>query len=128
MVQQVTRGIRISVETFFEGTYFKNYRVQYSFSYRISIMNQGKDIVQLQSRHWKIFDSLMPTTVIDGEGVVGKKPVIKPGQTHTYSSGCLIQSSVGAMNGYFNMVNLATTKKFRAYIPKFRLSPAFALN
>ena len=50
MVQQVTRGIRISVETFFEGTYFKNYRVQYSFSYRISIMNQGKDIVQFEEQ------------------------------------------------------------------------------
>ncbi|MGB0199507.1 MAG: ApaG domain, partial [Flavobacteriaceae bacterium] len=64
MVQQVTRGIRISVETFFEGTYFKNYRMQYSYGYRICIMNQGKDIVQLQSRHWKIFDSLTPTSVI----------------------------------------------------------------
>ena len=128
MVQQVTRGIRISLETFFEGTYFKNYRMQYSYGYRICIMNQGKDIVQLQSRHWKIFDSLTPTSVIDGEGVVGKKPVIKPGQTHTYSSGCLIGSSVGAMSGYFNMINLATTKKFRAYIPKFKLSPTFALT
>lgn len=51
MIQQVTQGIRISVVSFFEGTYFKNYRLHFSFGYRISISNQGKDIVQLQSRH-----------------------------------------------------------------------------
>jgi ApaG protein len=73
MIQQVTQGIRISVNAFFEGTYFKNYRLHYSFGYRISISNHGKDTVQLQSRHWKIFDSLKPTAIVDGEGVVGKK-------------------------------------------------------
>ena len=128
MIQQVTQGIRISVVSFFEGTYFKNYRIHFSFGYRISISNQGKDIVQLQSRHWKIFDALKATSIVDGEGVVGKKPVIKPGQVYTYQSGCLLSSPLGAMQGHYNMINLATTKKFRAYIPKFELSPPFALN
>jgi ApaG protein len=128
MIQQVTQGIRISVESFFEGTYFKNYRLHFSFGYRVSIANQGKDIVQLQSRHWKIFDALKATSIVDGEGVVGKKPVIKPGQVYSYQSGCLLCSPLGAMVGHFNMVNLASTKKFRAYIPKFELSTPFALN
>ena len=87
-----------------------------------------KNAVQLQSRHWEIIDSLRPKTIIDGEGVVGKKPVVSPGKSYTYRSGCLVKSSVGAMYGHYNFINLATTKKFRVYIPKFKLSPAFAMN
>ena len=128
MVQQLTRGIRISVEVFFEGTYFKDYKVNYSYAYQITIYNQGKEAVQLQSRHWEIIDSLRPKIIIDGEGVVGKKPVVSPGKSFTYKSGCLVTSSVGAMYGYYNFINLSTTKKYRVYIPKFKLSPAFAMN
>jgi ApaG protein len=128
MVQLLTSGIRVSVEVFFEGTYFKDYKLNYSHAYQITICNQGKEAVQLQSRHWEIIDSLRPKIIIDGEGVVGKKPVISPGKSFSYRSGCLITSSIGAMHGHFNFINLATTKKFRVYIPKFKLSPAFAIN
>jgi ApaG protein len=128
MVQQLTRGILISVEVFFEGTYFKDYKLNYSYAYQITIYNQGKEAVQLQSRHWEIIDSLRPKIIIDGEGVVGKKPVVSPGKSYSYRSGCLVTSSVGAMHGHYNFINLSTTKKYRVYIPKFKLSPAFAMN
>ena len=128
MVQLLTRGIRVSVKVFFEGTYFKNYKLNYSYAYEVTIENQGEDLVQLQSRHWNIFDSLRPKSIIYGEGVVGKKPIIQPGKSYTYSSMCLISSSLGAMVGHYNFINLATARKFRVYIPKFRLSPAFAMN
>ena len=128
MLQLLTSGIRVSVKVFFEGTYFKNYILNYSYAYHVNIENEGKEAVQLQSRHWVIIDSLRPQTIIDGEGVVGKKPVIYPGKTFSYKSGSLISSSVGAMIGHYNFINLATAKKFKAYIPKFKLSPAFALN
>ncbi len=128
MIQQITRGIKISVETSFEGTFFKNYKKHYAFSYQITIENQGKDAVQLTSRHWQISDALNETTLVDGEGVVGKKPVLKPGETHTYNSGCLITSPIGSMRGYYEMVNFATTKRFQVYIPSFKLCAPFALN
>lgn len=128
MLQLLTSGIRVSAKVFFEGTYFKNYILNYSYAYHVNIENEGKEAVQLQSRHWVIIDSLRPQTIIDGEGVVGKKPVIYPGKTFSYKSGSLISSSIGAMKGHYNFINLATTKKFKAYIPKFKLSPAFALN
>ncbi|MCH2655678.1 MAG: Co2+/Mg2+ efflux protein ApaG [Flavobacteriales bacterium] len=128
MLQLLTSGISVSVKVFFEGTYFKNYILNYSYAYHITIENEGKEAVQLQSRHWEIIDSLRPQTIIDGEGVVGKKPVIYPSKTFSYKSGSLISSSIGAMRGHYNFINLATTKKFKAYIPKFKLSPAFALN
>lgn len=128
MVQQVTRGIKISVETSFEGTFFKNYKMHFAFGYQITIANQSKDSVQLTSRHWQIFDALNNVEIVDGEGVIGKKPVLKPGESHTYQSGCLLSSPIGAMRGHFNMVNFTTTKKFRVFIPTFKLSAPFALN
>lgn len=128
MVSQITRGIKISVSTSFEGTYYKNYRIQFAFSYEITIENHSKDSVQLNSRHWEIYDSLNDVETVDGEGVIGKKPVLKPGNKHTYSSGCLLASPFGAMRGYFNMINFTTTRTFRVIVPTFRLSAPFAIN
>ncbi len=128
MVTQITNGIKISVLTSFEGTYFKNYRIHFAFSYQITIENHSKDSVQLITRHWEISDSLNNTEVVDGEGVIGKKPVLKPGDSHVYSSGCLLSSSFGAMKGYFNMVNFTSTRNFRVLVPSFKLSAPFALN
>jgi ApaG protein len=128
MVSQITRGIKITVHTSFEGTYFKNYKIHFAFSYEITIENYSKDSVQLISRHWEIFDSLNDVEIVDGEGVIGKKPVLKPGEKHTYSSGCLLSSPFGAMRGHFNMVNFTSTKNFSVVVPSFRLSAPFALN
>ena len=128
MVQQVTKGIKISVETSFEGTFYKNYKVQFAFGYKITIENQSKDSVQLYSRHWEILDALNYIETVDGEGVIGKKPVLRPGESHTYNSGCLLASPFGAMGGYYNMVNFTTAKKFKVVIPTFKLSAPFALN
>ena len=128
MVSQITRGIKISVLTTFEGTYFKNHKIHFAFSYEVTIENHSKDSVQLTSRHWEIFDSLNDLETVDGEGVIGKKPVLKPGEIHTYSSGCLLSSPFGAMCGWFNMVNFTSTKTFKVIVPSFRLSAPFALN
>lgn len=128
MVSQITRGIKISVKTGFEGTYFKNYKIHFAFSYEITIENNSKDSVQLNSRHWEIFDSLNDIEIVDGEGVIGQKPVLKPGESYTYSSGCLLASPYGSMRGFFNMVNFTSTKTFRVIVPTFRLSAPFALN
>ena len=128
MVTQITRGIKISVLTSFEGTYFKNYKINFAFSYQITIENQSKDSVQLNSRHWEIYDALNNIEIVDGEGVVGKKPVLKPGEKHTYTSGCLLASPIGAMKGHYNMVNFTSTKSFKVIIPTFKFSAPFALN
>lgn len=128
MIQQITRGIKISVETNFEGTFYKNYRIHFAFGYKITIENQSKDSVQLTSRFWKIKDALNKTEIVEGEGVIGKKPVLKPGESHTYKSGCLLTSPFGAMSGFYSMINFTSTRKFRVVIPSFKLSAPFALN
>ncbi|WP_147677495.1 Co2+/Mg2+ efflux protein ApaG [Algibacter pacificus] len=128
MVQQVTSGIKISVATNYEGSFYRNLKMQYAFAYTVTIENQSKDVVQLYARYWKILDALNSTETVVGEGVVGEKPVLNPGESHTYTSGCLLASPFGAMQGYYNMVNFTTTTQFKVNIPTFKLSAAFAIN
>ncbi len=128
MVTQITRGIKVSIKTSFDGTYYKESKLHYAFEYIVKIENQSKELVQLNSRHWNILDSLNDDETVDGEGVIGKKPVLKPGEVHSYSSGCLLASPYGAMYGFYRMINLNSTKKFNVVIPTFKLSAPFALN
>ncbi len=128
MVQHVTKGIKISVITNYEGSFYKNYKIQYAFGYKVTIENQSKDSVQLNARHWEILDALNNTEIVSGEGVIGKKPVIKPGESHTYSSGCLLNAPFGAMHGFYSMTNFTSTQKFNVIIPTFKLSAPFAIN
>ena len=128
MVQQVTCGIKISVETTYEGSFYKNYKIQYAFGYTVTIENQSKDSVQLNARHWEILDALNNVEIVSGEGVIGKKPVLQPGESYTYTSGCLLTSPFGAMQGHYSMVNFTTSEKFIVIIPLFKLSAPFAIN
>ena len=128
MVQQITKGIKISVKTKFEGVRYTEYCMQYAFSYEISIENQSKDAVQLISRSWRILDSLKSAEIIEGEGVIGKKPILSPKQKYIYSSFCLLSSPMGAMSGFFKMINFTSTKEFKVYIPTFQLMIPAILN
>lgn len=128
MVQKVTCGIKISVETNFQGTFYKNYKIHYAFEYQVSIENQSKDAVQLMSRFWNIKDALKDTEIVQGEGVIGKKPILQPGEIYKYSSGCLLSAPFGAMSGYYYMNNFTTSRKIKVAIPSFKLSAPFALN
>lgn len=121
MVQQVTNGIKISVISNFEGTTYRNYKLYFGFSYQVSIENQSNDTVQLLERHWKIFDSLNNIEIVEGSGVIGQKPVLKPSQVHTYKSNCFLTSSIGAMKGYYKMINFTSSKTFKVFIPTFQL-------
>ncbi len=128
MVSQITRGIKISVLTFFEDTFYANQKLQFAFCYEITIENQSNSVVQLTSRHWEIFDALDYTRIVDGDGVVGKKPILQIGEKHTYRSGCLLSSPYGAMKGYFNMVDFNSSNRFIVEVPTFKLNSPFALN
>jgi len=128
VIQQITRGIKISVETKFEGSFLKEQILHHAFLYSITIENQSKDVVQLLSRHWKILESVSRPQYINGNGVVGKKPIIRPGDSHTYQSGSLITSPLGSMSGTYIMINFTTAKKFNVEVPNFRLSVPYILN
>ena len=122
VIQQITRGIKISVESKFEGSFLKDQILHHAFMYHITIENKSKDVVQLLTRHWKILESVSRPQYVNGNGVVGKKPVIKPGESHTYQSGSLITSPLGSMTGTYIMINFYTAKKFNVDVPSFKLS------
>jgi ApaG protein len=126
MVQQVTQGIKVSVETQFEGTVYKDHQKQYAFSYSVTIENQSNTQVQLTSRYWIIKDALNNSEIVEGKGVIGLQPVIQPGDKHEYASGCLLVSPIGSMQGYYKMIS--RKKEIKANIPLFKLSAPFAMN
>lgn len=128
MVQQITNGIKISVKTNFEGMRFQNHRLYYMFSYEVVIDNQSKDAVQLVSRYWSIFDSLNDLETVEGDGVIGKKPILAPKEKHSYNSFCYLTSPIGSMSGFYNMINFTTTQNFKVYIPTFQLMIPAILN
>ena len=128
MVQQITKGIKISVKAKYDGTLYRNYRLYQTFSYYVTIENKSLDTVQLTDRFWKIFDSLNTTEIVEGEGVVGQTPILDPQDTYTYRSGCFLLSHIGCMSGYFTMLNTETQENFRVTIPTFQLSTPVLLN
>ena len=110
------------------GTRFQNFRLYYVFNYQITIENQSNDTVQLLSRNWHVYDSLSELEKVEGEGVIGKKPIIHPHQTYTYNSHSFLRSPLGAMKGHYYMVNFSTAKMFKVNIPVFQLIAPPNLN
>ncbi len=128
MIEQVTKGIKISIETEFEGTFYKNDSLHYAFSYEITIKNQSNETAQLIARKWNIMEALNDNEIVIGEGVVGQKPILVPGDRHVYKSGCVLKSPFGAMKGSYLMENPINAKQFKVTIPTFKLSALFAQN
>lgn len=128
MVNQVTEGVRITVETGYEERYSDVDNANFVFTYRITIENTNDFAVQLLSRHWDIFDSNGELTTVDGEGVVGKQPILHPGEYYNYESACNLKTTIGRMGGYYNMVRVPDNKKLRVEIPEFELAVPFMLN
>ena len=96
-------------------------REHYLFAYTIRITNTGTVAVQLISRHWIITDGNLRVEEVRGLGVVGEQPLIRPGETYEYSSGCQLETPVGTMRGNYQMVAEDGTS-FEAEIPEFTLS------
>ncbi|OLQ77463.1 Co2+/Mg2+ efflux protein ApaG [Photobacterium proteolyticum] len=94
---------------------------RYVFSYTITIRNLGNGEAQLLNRHWLITDANGKKLVIDGEGVVGEQPKIAANEEYTYTSGTIIETPLGVMQGHYGMVN-EQGDEFKAEISPFRLS------
>lgn len=87
------------------------------FTYNVIISNHSMKNIQLISRHWDIEDSLGRKKIVDGEGVVGEKPIIKPGESFEYNSFCPLNSDFGFMSGFYTMKD-ENGNLFKANIPK----------
>ncbi len=123
-----TNGIRISVTPTYQATYSRPAQDRYIFAYQVVIENQGATTVQLLRRHWIIWDGDGHIREVEGEGVVGKQPVLAPGQRYEYSSWCDLNSGFGKMHGAFLMVAKEDGEAFQAGIPEFLLIAPVRLN
>jgi len=104
---------------------------RYVFSYTITIKNSSNRACQLLSRHWVIQDSNHKTEEVYGEGVVGEQPIIKPGETYSYTSGAILETEMGTMEGRYFMIDAVEeggddielkNEQFEISVPKFLLS------
>lgn len=94
--------------------------------YHIRIENDSDETVQLLTRHWRITDGRGMVNFVDGDGVVGEQPVLEPGQSHDYVSGCPLTTPQGSMEGHYTF-RRADGSEFQAAIPYFPLAaPATA--
>lgn len=128
MKKSNTNKYIISVETTYMSDYEMQLPYKYFFTYQITIQNLSEQTGQLVSRYWKIKDGSGINEVVKGLGVIGQQPVIAPGESFTYTSGCPLISSIGKMEGYYLFLNLVDNTTFKVQIPAFELIPKFALN
>lgn len=123
-----TSGVQISVKTNFRNDLSEVSESRYFFNYRVEIQNTNPFPVQLQSRDWYIFDSLSEAKYVNGAGVVGEQPILKSGETFTYSSGCDLHAEIGMMKGFYTFVNMTDDSLFEVTVPTFKLEYPPKLN
>ncbi|MBL7765927.1 MAG: Co2+/Mg2+ efflux protein ApaG [Chitinophagaceae bacterium] len=128
MTQQITEGICITVETFYNQEQSNPINNEFTFAYRVSIDNNANFPVKLLRRHWQIFDSNGTFREVEGEGVVGQQPMLEPGESFQYMSGASIRTDIGRMTGTYQMENLLNKKLFKVNIPEFNLVAPHKLN
>jgi ApaG protein len=119
--------IDVSVVTRFLPEQSQPEQNRFAFAYTVTIKNNGQLPAKLLSRHWLITDGDGRVQEVRGAGVVGQQPLIAPGQSHTYSSGTVLASRVGTMQGSYQML-ADDGKRFDAEIAPFRLAVPGALH
>ena len=125
--EAVTRGIRVQVLSEYAGDRSDPRNNQWFFLYTIEITNEGTDTVQLVSRHWIITDAEGRVEEVRGPGVVGQQPVLAPGESFTYTSGCPLTTPFGTMEGTYQMV-AESGERFDAKIAPFTLSEPYTVH
>ena len=128
MVQEVTEGVSITVEIFYQPAQSNPMSSEYLFAYRVTIENLSTMPIKLLRRHWHIIDSNGTYREVEGEGVIGQQPVIEPGGSHQYVSACNLRTDMGKMYGTYQMENLYNKKLFKVNIPEFQMIAPFKMN
>jgi ApaG protein len=122
-----TRGIRVEVRSEFLPERSSIREGSYLFQYHVRISNVGSETAQLISREWIITNADGEVERVKGPGVVGEQPVLPPGASFEYTSYCPLKTSVGSMQGSYQMVT-ASGERFEAIIAPFTLAVPNALN
>ena len=125
--EAVTRTVRVSVSSEYAPARSRPQASEWFFLYTITIKNEGDEAVQLMSRHWIITNGAGEVEEVRGPGVVGQQPLIAPGESFTYTSGCPLTTPFGVMEGTYQMVT-GNGEEFDARIAPFTLSEPYTVH
>ena len=117
----ITAGVTVRVSVNYMPEQSRVEDGRWFWVYHIRLENGREDTVQLRTRHWRITDSRGIVNIVDGEGVVGETPILKPGETHDYVSGCELVVRHGAMEGHYTFAD-EDGRLFEVAIPYFPLA------
>lgn len=117
----VTNGIRVNVLTSYVEDESSPKHSYFVFLYQVEICNESDREVQLLSRKWVIVDGLGQKRIVEGDGVVGKQPLLAPGESHKYVSGSHFSTQVGMMTGQYKMRDISSGAEFWVEIPAFTM-------
>jgi ApaG protein len=123
----ITNGIRVTVSSNYIPAQSAPKARRYVFAYTVRIANEGTEAAQLKSRHWIITDGNGKVEQVKGPGVVGEQPMLRPGEHFEYTSGCVLETPRGSMEGTYQMLRSDGTE-FDATIAPFALMLPYSLN
>lgn len=127
MSNAITRGIRVEVESQYLEAQSNPTMERWVHIYHVTISNESEETAQLLSRHWIITNARGEEQHVEGPGVVGHQPILQPGQSFRYTSGCPLDTAVGTMHGTYQMVT-EDGESFDAEIAPFTLAEPYAIN
>ena len=125
--EATTRDIDVHVESHYSPDHSEPARQEWFFLYTVVITNRGTSTVQLMNRHWVITNATGDVEEVRGPGVVGRQPVLRPGESFEYTSGCPLKTPFGSMRGTYEMVT-EDGEMFLAEIAAFALSEPSMLH
>lgn len=128
MSDTTTRHVRVLVKPEYVPSQSTPQTQRWLFAYHVTVENHGTVAVQLMNRHWVITNGEGETDEVRGPGVIGQQPLLQPGESFQYTSGCPLDTPVGTMHGEYEMLVLDTGERFDARIAPFRLAVPGALN
>lgn len=123
-----SQNIRVLVRSEYISAQSSTEEQRFVFAYHVTIENRGSTAAKLLSRHWIITDGDQHVQEVKGDGVIGQQPTIEPGDSYKYSSGAVIKTPVGTMQGSYQMIDEISGSAFNANIPVFRLASPNAIN
>lgn len=124
----ITKGISVGVDVTFETAHSNSDIPNYVFSYQVTVTNNSDFPIQLLRRYWLIYQSNGTKKEVEGAGVVGEQPIIRPNDSFQYTSWCPIQESIGYMEGSYMIKNELTGDIFEVEIPRFHLIEPTLMN
>ncbi len=128
MITEITSGVEVSINATYLAEKSQPEYLQFVFTYHVFIKNSNNFPVQLLRRKWIIQNGVGEVEVVEGDGVIGRQPILKPGENHEYISGAVLATPLGIMHGLYYFQNKLTDAVFEVNIPQFNLEATEILN